>query len=97
MPSRRPAYLATALDVIALMGEHQLPFNEFELRMHQRGYDSRDTAQAVGALERRGWATRLNGTLTITSIGYAAAVKGLAPSGKPLTSRSHRRMPRGLF
>lgn len=98
MPKRRlPGAADIALDVIALMGRRSLSLNEFELRMHERGCDVRVAAEAIAALERRGWAMRVAGQLEMSEDGYAAAVRGVAvPSGKARRAKNPR-LSRGLF
>jgi len=73
-----------------------MPTHEFQLRMHQRGYDGVGAARALAALERRGWVSRRAGILEATAEALAAASRN---SGRPPAPRRARnaRMPRGLF
>jgi hypothetical protein len=100
MPMRRlTSPTLAALDVIALMGRRSLPWHEFELRMHERGCDSRACIAAVKSLERRDWATRNDVALEVTASGYAAALRGAnaTPPKYRARLRPHCRLPRGLF
>lgn len=100
MTNRRlTAPTLAALDVIALMGRRSLPWHEFELRMHERGCDSRTCVAAVASLERRDWAVRSRGSLEVTEAGYAVAIRdaGAKPAKQRATARPRRRMPGGLF
>lgn len=95
---RLPYQAVAALEVIALMGRQKLPWPEFELRMHERGCDSRACLTALACLERRNWASRKGGSLEITDSGYAAAIRGArATPSKRQPPKRHARLPSGLF
>jgi hypothetical protein len=102
MPKRQmPAPLIGLLEVIAEHQTRRISLKELELRMHQRGFDSMMYAHAIGALERRGWASRFSGHLELTDWGYEAAMHGAKPRPLQRTVMSNRvkqtRMPRGMF
>lgn len=94
---RLPVQAATALDIIALMESQALPWHEFELRMHERGCNSRGCLVALASLERRNWATKNGSTLVVSDAGYAAALQGvkIVPPKKVLPRRQRR--PNWLF
>jgi hypothetical protein len=93
------AQCRVALEVIASMSTREVPLSELELRMEQRGCDALAVAQALAALERRGWGSRIGGRLDVTDAGYAAAMEAMKPrTAKKASSRKTRsRLPRGLF
>ncbi len=94
-----PYQASMALDVIVSMRSRSLPWHEFELRMHGRGCDGRACLTALACLERRNWAIRRGGYLSITDTGHVAAIKGAnaEPSRSPTPRATHKRLPRGLF
>ena len=98
MPIQRkrplPHAAAVALDVIADLGERQIRVNDFELRMHQRGCDSRAVSEALRAFERRGWKEIAGGVISFSEAALEAARNG---SGqlirKPHRLRKRRAVP----
>lgn len=97
---RRPLAPCTviALEVIAASGSRQLRMADFELWMHQRGCDAREVGRALGSLARRGWASIVGSSLTVTDAGHEAAMHG-PPVSSPARRRRRRRerVPPGLL
>ncbi|MBX3501071.1 MAG: hypothetical protein KF889_16645 [Alphaproteobacteria bacterium] len=83
---RLPHAAAIALDVIADVGSRQIRVHEFELRMHQRGCDSRAVSEALRAFERRGWKEISGGMIEFSEAAYQAAQNG----GAEAPRRTHR-------
>ncbi len=87
-----------ALEVIAAAGGAQLRMADFELWMHQRGCDAREVARALGSLARRGWASNVGSSLSVTDAGRQAAARGVIPTAPPRRRhRKRKRMPPGLL
>jgi hypothetical protein len=98
-PSRPPAPCTViALEVIAAAGGARLRLADFELLMHGRGCDAREVARALGSLVRRGWASIVGSSLSVTEAGRQAAARGAAPTAAPRRRRRRReRLPPGLL
>lgn len=97
---RRPLAPCTviALEVIAASGSRQLRMADFELWMHQRGCDAREVGRALGSLARRGWASIVGSSLSVTDAGHQAATQGTPLSTSPRRRRRRReRLPPGLL
>jgi hypothetical protein len=87
----------TALDILSRPDAERLARNDFDLRMHQRGFNSRDAVSAIRALERRQWIDTSGGVLSLTACGqHAARNGGLRRPPRKLGSHLSR-MPPGLF
>ncbi|MGE0421631.1 MAG: hypothetical protein AB7O88_05170 [Reyranellaceae bacterium] len=87
-----------ALEVIAAAESRRMHLADFELSMHQRGCGSREVARALGSLARRGWASVVGSSLSITDAGEQAAARGGAPASSARRRRRRReRMPPGLL
>jgi hypothetical protein len=87
-----------ALEVIAAAASRHLRLADFELWMHQRGCDVREVGRALGALDRRGWASVAGSSLLVSEAGYHAATEGAGLRAPVRKSRKRReRMPRGLL
>jgi len=95
MPKRSlPTSAATALEIICANGVREIHANDLELRMHQRGFDSRACGQALKAFERRNWLLQSGSTIEVSEAAIAAAP---VAQKKSIVSRRYRHMPRGLF
>ncbi|MBX3503357.1 MAG: hypothetical protein KF889_28265 [Alphaproteobacteria bacterium] len=98
---RRPLAPCTviALEVIAAAGSRNLRRADFELWMHQRGCDAREVARALTSLARRGWASLVGSSLSVTEAGHRAAMRGsIQPAASARRRRKpHARMPPGLL
>lgn len=94
MPKRSlPQAAATALDIIRATGGREIRANDFQLLMHQRGFDSRAVIDALNALERRGWLLRKTGTIEVSQ----AALEAKAIVRKKAAQKTRSRMPRDIF
>lgn len=97
---RRPLAPCTvvALEVIAAADSRHVHLAEFELSMHQRGCDSREVARALGSLARRGWASVVGSSLSVTDAGEQAAARGVVPKSSARRRKRRRdRIPPGLL
>lgn len=93
MPNRPlPDNALVALQVIADSGGREISMNEFTLRMHQRGLDSRDVAGAIRAFNRRGWVEQDGSSLVLTQAAFQIAKAG-APRPRPSRRQTQRRIP----
>jgi hypothetical protein len=80
---------AAALEIIAVHGAREMRRNDFELYMHQRGYQTRQAQDALKAFERRGWLESCDSMLRITVDAYAVAVGGEARTA-PASAKPRR-------
>jgi hypothetical protein len=92
-----PHAAAVALDVIADVGARQIRLNDFELRMHQRGCDSRAVSEALRAFERRGWKEIAGGMICFSEAAYEAACNGTDKTARKAHRLKRRRAVPNLF
>jgi hypothetical protein len=88
-----PQAASIALDVIADMGTRTIRLHDFELRMHQRGLDSRAVSDALRAFERRGWHEAAGGMLRISEVAFDVACNGGDILPRKVNRVRRRRMP----
>lgn len=78
-----------ALEVMVESGSRFMRRNDFELRMHQRGCDSRAVAAAFRAFERRGWLEASEPVVVLRESAFRLPARTI----KPHTLPKYRRMP----
>ena len=86
-----PANAAIALDVFTQHGRRDIPKNELELRLHQRGLNGRDVVKALSAFRRRGWLEQDGHVLVLTQAAFESAPS--AQRARPPARRHKYRMP----
>jgi hypothetical protein len=92
-----PHAAAVALDVIADVGSRQIRVHDFQLRMHQRGCDSRAVSEALRAFDRRGWKEVVDGMLCFSEAAYDAACNGVDQFVRKPQRLKRRRAVPNLF
>jgi hypothetical protein len=81
-----PVAMTIAIGVMADNGVLRMSRNEFELRMHQGGCNSRDVVEALRALQRRGWLLSEKPDVVLSE----AALSTRPPKRKPATTKARR-------
>jgi hypothetical protein len=81
-----PVAMTIAIGVMSDNGVLRMSRNEFDLRMHQCGCNSRDVGEALRALQRRGWLLAEKRDVVLLE----AALSTRSPKRKPTTTRARR-------
>jgi hypothetical protein len=90
-----PPSAAAVLDIVVDGGARSIHANDLELRMYERGFNSRAVRDALKAFERRSWLVQAGSKIEITEAAFVPAPAG--PKKMPRARRSSTRLPRGLF
>jgi hypothetical protein len=92
-----PAAAVIALEVLASHGSRVIRRNDFDLRMHQRGYDARRVAGVLKAFARRGWIESNGSLLRLTEEAFAQASAGGTQIAKARVRPGRRRRSLGAY